>query len=255
MGGADHGRTRRNQTPRFSSSEIKQMEKLLLEKKDELLDESFCQQLTEKFNLASGRCTSRAIQMKQVQEWFKNKLRIQVLDVPSSPSSSEERTAVSETSLSNNALPNTSDMPKGRSGKSAEGRELEFEARSSRDGAWYDVATFLAHRVLSSGELEVKVRFQGFGADDDEWVNVKEAVRERSIPLESSECTKVAVGDLVLCFRERNEEATYFDAHVIEIERKLHDIRGCRCVFLIKYDHDKIEEKVQLRRLCRRPTY
>lgn len=51
--------------------------------------------------------------MFQVQEWFKNKLRIQVLDVPSSPSSSEERTAVSAASLSNNALPNTSDMPKG----------------------------------------------------------------------------------------------------------------------------------------------
>ncbi|TKY74531.1 SAWADEE HOMEODOMAIN-like 2 [Spatholobus suberectus] len=30
--------------------------------------------------------------------------------------------------------------------------ELEFEARSSKDGAWYDVEAFLAHRFLSTGE-------------------------------------------------------------------------------------------------------
>ena len=48
---------------------------------------------------------------------------------------------------------------------------------------------------------EVCVRFVGFGAEEDEWVNVKKAVRQRSIPLEHSECHKVKVGDLVLCFQ------------------------------------------------------
>lgn len=48
---------------------------------------------------------------------------------------------------------------------------------------------------------EVRVRFVGFGAEEDEWVNIKKAVRERSIPLEHSECHKVKVGDLVLCFQ------------------------------------------------------
>ena len=33
----------------------------------------------------------------------------------------------------------------------------------------------------------------------------------------------------------------YFDAHVLEIERKRHDIRGCRCQFLIRYDHGRTE--------------
>ncbi|KAL2940090.1 Protein SAWADEE HOMEODOMAIN -like protein 2 [Bienertia sinuspersici] len=51
--------------------------------------------------------------------------------------------------------------------------ELEFEARSLRDGAWYDVERFLTHRFLSSGEAEVLVRFVGFGAEEDEWVNKK----------------------------------------------------------------------------------
>lgn len=48
---------------------------------------------------------------------------------------------------------------------------------------------------------EVRVRFVGFGAEEDEWVNIKQAVRERSVPLEHSECQKVKVGDLVLCFQ------------------------------------------------------
>lgn len=48
---------------------------------------------------------------------------------------------------------------------------------------------------------EVRVRYAGFGKEDDEWVNVKNRVRERSIPLEASDCHKVKVGDLVLCFQ------------------------------------------------------
>lgn len=45
------------------------------------------------------------------------------------------------------------------------------------------------------------MRFSGFNNTEDEWVNVKTAVRERSIPLEPSECQKVEVGDLVLCYQ------------------------------------------------------
>ncbi|MBA0668821.1 hypothetical protein Goklo_001699, partial [Gossypium klotzschianum] len=73
---------------------------------------------------------------------------------------------------------------------------------------------------------EVRVRFVGFGAEEDEWVNVKKAVRGRSIPFEHSECCKVMVGGLVLCLQERRDQSIYYDAHVLEIERKTHDIRG-----------------------------
>lgn len=48
---------------------------------------------------------------------------------------------------------------------------------------------------------EVRVRFAGYGKADDEWVNLKTDVRERSIPLEPLECHRVQNGDLVLCFR------------------------------------------------------
>ncbi|GMY13114.1 protein sawadee homeodomain like 1 [Fagus crenata] len=127
----------------------------------------------------------------------------------------------------------------------------------------YDVASFLTFRVLCTGELEVRVRFAGFGKEDDEWVNVKRGVRERSIPLEPSECHKVKVGDLVLCFQlsflftsmtyplEREDHAVYCDAYVVEIQRKLHDIRGCRCIFVVRYDHDNSE----LGRICSRPAH
>ncbi|XP_048233731.1 protein SAWADEE HOMEODOMAIN HOMOLOG 1 isoform X2 [Ricinus communis] len=132
--------------------------------------------------------------------------------------------------------------------------ELIFEARSSRDNAWYDVAAFLNYRVLSTGELEARVRFSGFRNTDDEWVNVKRAVRERSIPLEPSECHRVKVGDLVLCFRERFDQAVYCDAHVVGIQRRPHEAASCRCIFVVRYDHDNTEEAAQLERLCCRPT-
>ncbi|XP_038987613.1 protein SAWADEE HOMEODOMAIN HOMOLOG 1 isoform X1 [Phoenix dactylifera] len=255
MGKPVRSRPRRSQRTRFTRSEIRQMENLLVEKKDEL-DQIFFQNVTKELNVASGRAGSRAIQMEQyqVQKWFQSKKRNQATEVTSSPNPLEEFINISDTSHSNSAPESSSDLPKDTGEKVPDETNLEFEARSSRDGAWYDVATFLTHRVLSSGELEVRVRYQGFGAEEDEWVNVKKAVRERSVPLESSECWKVAVGDLVLCFQENAEQATYYDARVIEIQRKLHDIRGCRCLFLIQYDHDQTEEKVNLRRLCRRPA-
>ncbi|CAI9757046.1 unnamed protein product [Fraxinus pennsylvanica] len=130
---------------------------------------------------------------------------------------------------------------------------MEFEAKSARDGAWYDVATFLSHRSLETGDPEVLVRFSGFGPEEDEWVNVLKNVRQRSLPCESSECAAVLQGDLILCFQEGKEQALYFDARVLDAQRRRHDVRGCRCRFLVRYEHDQSEEIVPLRKICRRP--
>ena len=43
------------------------------------------------------------------------------------------------------------------------------------------------------------------------------------------------------CFQERLDYAVYVDAHVMEIQRRLHDINGCRCIFVIRFDDDKTE--------------
>ncbi|CAL5360221.1 unnamed protein product [Camellia sinensis] len=52
-------------------------------------------------------------------------------------------------------------------------------------------------QASNEDEQEVRVRFIGFGSEEDEWVNVKKAIREHSLPLEHSKCGKLEVGDLV----------------------------------------------------------
>uniref|UniRef100_A0A0E0QQ56 SAWADEE domain-containing protein n=1 Tax=Oryza rufipogon TaxID=4529 RepID=A0A0E0QQ56_ORYRU len=249
----------RRSSVRFAPSEIARMEKLVTHKKEQVLDEIFCRKLAEEFNCSPGRVGSKALQAVQVQEWFRQKFPASTVIPPCLPTGSEEKALASQasapvseekppsseenalavdTSISNDIGEVSPDLPIDNIDKLPEIEDMQFEARSSKDFAWYDIATFLAYRKLSSGEFEVRVRFQGFGAEEDEWINVRKAIRLQSIPLESSECKLIREGDLVLCFKESNDEALHFDAHVLEVQRKQHDIRGCRCVFLVEYDHD-----------------
>ncbi|XP_024923671.3 protein SAWADEE HOMEODOMAIN HOMOLOG 1-like isoform X4 [Ziziphus jujuba] len=202
----------------FTLKEIVEMENLYKEVGEQSLDKEFCQDVA--MSCKSSRAGKPSITWEQVHKWFQNK---------------------------HEGLQAKSKGPTDIS-------ELAFEAKSLKDNAWYDVASFLSYRVLCSGELEVRVRFSGFGKEEDEWVNVRNAVRERSIPLEPSECHKVNVGDLVLCFQDRENHAIYCDAHVIEIQRKFHDIGDCRCIFVVRYDEDYTVEKVHLGRICSRPA-
>ncbi|XAR70836.1 hypothetical protein NMG60_11027863 [Bertholletia excelsa] len=236
----------------FTTAEIEKMEKLIKESGQKSLDQDFCKRVSRTFNRSNGRAGKPVVKWTEVQSWFADRLQSYPLKDASSPNPLEKISVVPQVCPLNKSYEHT-EAPTGE--KLLDLSDLEFEARSSKDGAWYDVETFLAHRFLNSGEAEVHVRFVGFGAEEDEWINVKNAIRERSLPLEHSECEKVKVGDLVVCFQERRDQARYYDAHVVDIQRKVHDIRGCRCLFLIRYDHDNIEEKVRLRRLCCRPTY
>ncbi|KAL6985471.1 hypothetical protein U1Q18_018847 [Sarracenia purpurea var. burkii] len=228
------------------------MEKIHAESTEKSLDQEFCKRLARNFNCSTGRAGKPTVKWPEVQSWFQERQQSHPVKFASSPNSNLELSVVPE-AIPLNEAHETPQAFKGE--KVPDLSELEFEARSSKDGAWYDVDTFLTHRFLTSGEAEVRVRFVGFGAEEDEWVNVKKDIRERSLPLEHSECGKVRVGDLVLCFQERRDQARYYDAHVVEIQRRMHDIRGCRCLFLIRYNHDNTEERVRLRRLCCRPTY
>lgn len=236
----------------FTKAEIEKMEKLLQESGHNLLNREFCQKITQSFNRSSGRAGKPAVNLKEVQDWFRKRLKDNPVKETCPSKVTSPKKCVQNDCAANNAH-ESSKLPGG--GKVPNLSDLEFEARSSKDGAWYDVDTFLTHRFLSSGEAEVRVRFVGFGAEEDEWINIKKSVRVRSLPLEHFECEKVKVGDLVLCFQERRDQAIYYDAHIIEIQRRMHDIRGCRCLFLIRYDHDNTEERVHLRRLCCRPTF
>ncbi|KAL9167993.1 hypothetical protein ABFS82_05G132800 [Erythranthe guttata] len=226
----------------FTKAEVRKMEKLLNESKEQSLDEDFFKILARIFNRSSNRAGKPLLKWTEIKNWFsKNKTDRRSKDTEELP--------VEPEAVSRNKSIETTEGVKGH-----DISNLEFEARSSVDGAWYDVDTFLSHRFLDSGKIEARVRYVGFGAEEDEWVNVRENVRQRSVALEHSECQKVNVGDLVVCFQERQDQARYFDAHVIDIQRRLHDIRGCRCLFLISYDHDNSQERVQLGRLCCRPN-
>ncbi|MED6120725.1 hypothetical protein PIB30_023656 [Stylosanthes scabra] len=211
----------------FTNAEIKKMEKLLKQSIRLPLGQEFCQMIAADFNHSAGHAGKAVVEWTEIQSWFLTRLQ-DSLEVPKDLEFKEVKN-----------IQNTS--------------ELKFEARSSIDGAWYDVDKFLNYRFRGAGKVEVCIRFVGFGAEEDEWVNIKNSVRERSVPLDNKDCRNLKPGDQVLCFQERRDRAIHYDAQIMKIERKMHDVRGCRCLFLIQYDHDDSEESVRLKRMCRRP--
>ncbi|OWM77710.1 hypothetical protein CDL15_Pgr012412 [Punica granatum] len=227
------------------------MENILKEAGDKSLDQEFCQKIADSFSSSANRAGKAPLTWEQVRNWFRDKQKELIAGVTSSPAALQLCVDLSDAAISGIA-PESVPSPKGDQVNDIS--ELAFEARSFKDHAWYDVASFLTYRVLSTGELEARVRFAGYGKADDEWVNVKTELRERSIPLEPSECHRVQNSDLVLCFRDGLHQAIYYDAHIIEVERKPHDDNYCSCIFTVRYDHDAFEENVDIGRLCCRPT-
>lgn len=190
------------------------------------------------------------VQPKQVWNWFQNRRYAQRAKLTKVPG----KLSVSPVIHDEPVPPRNALIPApAPSGMNVLDNVMEFEAKSAKDGAWYDVSSFVSHRMFETGDPEVRVRFSGFGAEEDEWVNVRRCVRQRSLPCEAAECIVVLPGDLILCFQEGKEQALYFDAHVLDAQRRRHDVRGCRCRFLVRFDHDQSEEIVPLRKVCRRP--
>ncbi|XP_051136313.1 protein SAWADEE HOMEODOMAIN HOMOLOG 2-like isoform X2 [Andrographis paniculata] len=277
---------------RFNPAEVGEMEAILQAHNCTVPAREILEALAQRFSSSPERAGKVEVSVKQVWNWFQNRryaLRAKAARVPfpgqvnmslvtqddpsivkiapQAPYPQPSRPSVSHppplqlqpalsTSLRSmpqapHAVPAPSAQGTGRN--ASENSQMEFEAKSARDGAWYDVACFLSHKSLESGDPEALVRFSGFGQEEDEWINIRRHVRQRSLPCESSECVAVLPGDLILCFQEGKEQALYFDAHVLDAQRRRHDVRGCRCRFLVRYDHDQSEEIVPLRKICRRP--
>ncbi|XP_057437301.1 protein SAWADEE HOMEODOMAIN HOMOLOG 2-like [Lotus japonicus] len=127
-------------------------------------------------------------------------------------------------------------------------------ARTDRDGTTLASLKKCKQYICEWSLDEVLVRYVGFGKVEDEWVNVKNEMRERSIPLEPSDCPKVKDGDLVLCFLERGDYGLYFDARVVRIQRRLHDATDCTCIFTVRFLHDNSEEEIHWKGVCYRPA-
>ncbi|XAR50680.1 hypothetical protein NMG60_11005074 [Bertholletia excelsa] len=234
--------------PEFTLAEIMELESLYKEVGENCISQEFCQNLATKFSCSKHRTGKSTIKWEQVQGWFQDKEKELAFETAVSPMALEEFNPLAFALISNS--PDHDRRPKG---SAADLSELIYEAKSSKDDAWYDVASFLNYRILCTSELEVRVRFAGFDNQEDEWINVKRRVRQRSIPLEPSECDLVEVGDPVLCFRENDDHALYSDARVMDIKRNSHDEEDCTCVFIVCFDYDKTEENVHFKRICRRP--
>ncbi|XP_050139508.1 protein SAWADEE HOMEODOMAIN HOMOLOG 2-like isoform X3 [Malus sylvestris] len=249
-------------TFRFVQSEVTEMEAILQQYNNTMPSREVLMAVADKFSESPERKGKITVQMKQVWNWFQNRryaIRAKSSKVlgklDMSPMSRDDSAAARNVPQGPQQIAAPVHVPSvPGSGKGAsENAIFEFEAKSGRDGAWYDVANFLSHKNLETVNPEVLVRFAGFGPEEDEWVNVRKHVRQRSLPCESSECVAVLPGDLILCFQEGKEQALYFDAHVLDAQRRRHDVRGCRCRFLVRYVHDQSEEIVPLRKVCRRP--
>ncbi|KAJ6814006.1 protein SAWADEE HOMEODOMAIN-like protein 2 [Iris pallida] len=245
---------------RFTQNEVVEMEACLQEVNHAIPSRDTVCALAEKFSLSADRVgKTPPIQPKQVWNWFQNRRYAQRAKVVKAPPGKlsvvpmpRDDDSLPFRNVNVNVPPSTS-APLGAGKNPENAAQVEFEAKSARDGAWYDVAVFLSHRMFDTDDPEVRVRFSGFGVEEDEWVNVRKFVRQRSLPCENAECVAVLPGDLILCFQEGKEQALYFDAHVLDAQRRRHDVRGCRCRFLVRYDHDQSEEIVPLRKVCRRP--
>ncbi|XP_068649879.1 protein SAWADEE HOMEODOMAIN HOMOLOG 2-like [Aristolochia californica] len=236
---------------RFTPSEVADMDACLQESNNAIPAREIICSLADKFSSSVDRAGKFVVQPKQVWNWFQNRRYAQKAKLVRAPGKLSVMPMPRDDSVPTRNVPVPVSTQPGKI--TVEGNQLEFEAKSARDGAWYDVASFISHRMFETGDPEVRVRFSGFGAEEDEWVNVRKCVRQRSLPCETTECVVVLQGDLILCFQEGKDQALYFDAHVLDAQRRRHDIRGCRCRFLVRYDHDQSEEIVPLRKVCRRP--
>ncbi|KAL0010349.1 hypothetical protein SO802_005457 [Lithocarpus litseifolius] len=146
---------------------IKEMEKIFKDVGEQSLGQEFCQDIATSFS-HSASCKGKSA-IKWEQSWFLDKQ--EQLQDKATPSSGALKLFVdhSDAPISSNAPQSSTSKVK----KASDLSELRYEAKLSKDNAWYDVALFLSYRVLHTGELEVRVRYAGFGKEDDEWVKEK----------------------------------------------------------------------------------
>ncbi|GFY97080.1 hypothetical protein Acr_11g0013860 [Actinidia rufa] len=114
-----------NASPEFTLTEIREMEKLFKEVGEKSLSREFCQELATRFSCSTDRKGKSAMKWEKVQSWFQDKQKESAPEVT---------------------------KPKGERIAGLSG--LLFEAQSSKDGGWFDVASFLNFRVIRTGNLE-----------------------------------------------------------------------------------------------------
>lgn len=61
---------------------------------------------------------------------------------------------------------------------------------------------------------------------------------------------------LLVYLQKREDYAVYCDAYIVDIERRMNDLTGCRCTFFVRYDHDN-SQVISMIFLCAKsiPSY
>ncbi|KAK8992743.1 hypothetical protein V6N11_048813 [Hibiscus sabdariffa] len=135
----------------FTLAEVLEMENSYKAKGDETLNEEFCKKLATNFSSSSNRLGKSTVTWQQVQHFFQEK---QMEKQNEQDPSAMALDLFVDLSDANSSKP--LEIMHQRKGTAEDLKELSFEARSSKDYAWYDVETFLNYRVLYNGELKLQ---------------------------------------------------------------------------------------------------
>nr|AFK34129.1 unknown [Lotus japonicus] len=148
---------------RFTQNEVAEMEAILQEHNNAMPARDVLAVLAEKFSESPDRKGKITVQMKQVWNWFQNKRyairakssktpgKLNITPMPrddSAPVRNMSQPIAAPILTGPGSVPTTAKV-------TPENSVMEFEAKSARDGAWYDVASFLSHRYLESSDPEV----------------------------------------------------------------------------------------------------
>ncbi|KAG0529263.1 hypothetical protein BDA96_05G083300 [Sorghum bicolor] len=253
---------------RFLPEEVKEMEERLFPVTiiNRRLDHVLMDELAVKFSYSRGLAgITTPVKSKQVLNWFHNNRskhcpkQIAKEEHATPPVSTREFGANHQQARGSSSLSKLKPTVTTHAGSSSSSGNnyidghMKYEAKSARDGAWFDVQDIVAQRFCESGDLELLVHFSGLGAEEPEWINARTCLRQRSVPYKATECATVRCRDPVLCYKVSEQSGLYFDAEVHVIERKTrHPREECDCKILVLYVHDNSEDIVTLRKLCRR---
>ncbi|GJM99801.1 hypothetical protein PR202_ga16936 [Eleusine coracana subsp. coracana] len=183
---------------RFLPSEVAELEAVSNQLNNAAVpNHAVLQALTDRFNASPARTgADMAVHFSQ----NRRRRHPEAAKPPRYPTAASQVTQSGRQQMHSSAPP--AQLQTASSGKDhRKADQVQFEAKSARDGAWYDIDAFISKRNFETGNPEVMVHFVGLRAEDDEWVDVRTCVRQRSLPCQATECACIVRGDLVLCFQ------------------------------------------------------
>ncbi|KAK3129155.1 hypothetical protein QOZ80_6BG0472540 [Eleusine coracana subsp. coracana] len=118
--------------------------------------------LAQSFTSSCGRAGKIGVLPKQVKTWFHNRHYYR----------QQPRIITRKSQANGKVMPLFGDQKHAAGTNPTKDTKSSYEAKSAKDGAWYDVDTILSQRTLESGDLEVLVHFSGLEAMEDQWVKL-----------------------------------------------------------------------------------